>query len=154
MRISSNTWLLINIFDDTFNFHKCFNQFVIKLSATIFLNLHNCHLMAKSLSICCHCIIGIGNCNDSWTQWNFFTFEPMWITVAWEPLMMVALCCGAPILILLIITLLGYQGILFTLLPFICPIMMVLMMPMMLRGGNKDKSEQTEEKPSNQNLLS
>jgi len=75
-------------------------------------------------------------------------------------MIMMALCCGAPVLILLIITLLGYQGILFTLLPFICPIMMVLMMPMMLRGGDKGKSEQTdqlnqtEERTSKQNLLS
>lgn len=73
---------------------------------------------------------------------------------------MMAICCGAPILILVIITLLGYQGALFTILPFICPIMMVLMMPMMLKGGDKGKPEpteltdQTEEKSSNQNLLS
>lgn len=70
---------------------------------------------------------------------------------------MMVICCGAPILILLIITLLGYNGILFSLLPFICPIMMVLMMPMMLIGrdkGKSDQTDQTEEKSSNQNLLS
>ena len=48
---------------------------------------------------------------------------------------MIAICCGAPVLLLLLIPLLGYKGFLLGILPFICPIMMVAMMPMMMRMG-------------------
>jgi len=55
---------------------------------------------------------------------------------------MMAICCGAPVLLLLLLPLLGYKGFLLGILPFICPIMMVAMMPMMMgMGRNKDKQE-------------
>ncbi|HZK71836.1 MAG TPA: hypothetical protein VFD03_10050 [Clostridia bacterium] len=58
---------------------------------------------------------------------------------------MMALCCGAPIILLLIISLLGasfsgIRGSLLGFLPFICPIMMVFMIPMMFRKG-KDSGD-------------
>jgi len=53
-------------------------------------------------------------------------------------LKMMALCCGAPFLILLILSLLGYKGVLQNIIPFICPIMMLAMIPMMMRGHGKD----------------
>jgi len=52
---------------------------------------------------------------------------------------MMAICCGAPVLLLLLLPLFGYKGFLLGILPFICPIMMVAMMPMMMgMGKSKD----------------
>ena len=58
---------------------------------------------------------------------------------------MMVLCCGAPIILLVIISLLGasfsgLRGSLLWMLPFICPIMMVFMIPMMFRKG-KDSGD-------------
>ena len=47
-----------------------------------------------------------------------------------------ALCCGLPLLLLVVLPLIGYQGILLSIAPFICPIMMFVMMPMMMKGHN------------------
>ena len=47
-----------------------------------------------------------------------------------------ALCCGLPLLLLVGLPLVGYQGILLSIAPFICPIMMFVMMPMMMKGHN------------------
>ena len=47
-----------------------------------------------------------------------------------------ALCCGLPLLLLVVLPLVGYQGILLSIAPFICPIMMFVMMPMMMKGHN------------------
>lgn len=47
-----------------------------------------------------------------------------------------AFCCGLPLLLLFGLPLIGYQGILLSIAPFICPIMMFLMMPMMMKGHN------------------
>lgn len=64
-------------------------------------------------------------------------------------MLMMALCCGAPILILLAVPLLikngstGLAGTLSLIAPFLCPLMMVFMMPMMMRG-NKDKQNKNE----------
>jgi len=44
------------------------------------------------------------------------------------------LCCGVPILLILLLPALGYKGFLLNIVPFICPIMMLVMMPMMMRG--------------------
>lgn len=54
---------------------------------------------------------------------------------------MLAVCCGVPLLLLLLLPLLGYKGFLLGILPFICPIMMVAMMPMMM-GMRKGKEAQ------------
>jgi len=59
---------------------------------------------------------------------------------------MMAICCGIPVLLLLLLPLLGYKGFLLGILPFICPIMMVAMMPMMLgMGRSKDKHEKIDQ---------
>jgi hypothetical protein len=52
---------------------------------------------------------------------------------------MMLLCCGAPIILLAIVSILGpsFAG-LRSVAPLLCPIMMVMMIPMMLR---KDKSK-------------
>jgi len=77
---------------------------------------------------------------------------------------MMILCCGAPILLLLIISLLGtnFTGIrviLAGILPFVCPIMMIIMIPMMFmkRKGNgkcheDNITENIDEKENNINL--
>ena len=51
------------------------------------------------------------------------------------------LCCGLPLLVLLVLALIGYKGALLSIAPFICPIMMLVMMPMMMRGHGKDCSK-------------
>ena len=57
-------------------------------------------------------------------------------------MLMMALCCGAPLIILLVVPFLINNGgaaiakPLATIAPFICPIMMVFMIPMMLKGHN------------------
>lgn len=63
---------------------------------------------------------------------------------------MMVLCCGTPLLLLLIISLLGtgFSGtkvFFIGALPFICPIMMLIMMPMMFiqKNGSGDCHEQT-----------
>lgn len=62
-----------------------------------------------------------------------------------------ALCCGLPIVIIGFLPLIaryspGLGGILGRIAPFLCPILMMLMLPMMLRGNKKgnccdDKNE-------------
>lgn len=54
---------------------------------------------------------------------------------------MMALCCGAPLILLMLIPVIGavipsLTGVLTKIIPFICPIMMIMMIPMMFR---KDK---------------
>lgn len=57
---------------------------------------------------------------------------------------MMALCCGAPLLILLAVSALGanfpaVRTFLISILPFACPVLMVLMVPMMfVHGRRKD----------------
>lgn len=55
-------------------------------------------------------------------------------------MLMMALCCGAPVLILLAVPLLGsslpgLRAVLLGIAPFLCPLMMI---PMMLRHGKHD----------------
>jgi hypothetical protein len=52
-------------------------------------------------------------------------------------LLHMGLCCVLPLLILLVLPLIGYKGILQSIAPFICPVMMLVMMPMMMRGHGK-----------------
>ena len=49
-----------------------------------------------------------------------------------------ALCCGLPLLLLFGLPLVGYQGILLSIAPLICPIMMFVMMPMMMKGHDRN----------------
>lgn len=64
------------------------------------------------------------------------------------------LCCGLPILIFAALPFIsrvspGASRILAFIAPFICPIMMIGMIPMMLGGGNNKKSSCCENKESN-----
>ena len=60
-------------------------------------------------------------------------------------MLMMALCCGAPVIILLLVPLIGRIGggsgfskALLAIAPFLCPVMMLFMIPMMFKG-NKNK---------------
>lgn len=60
---------------------------------------------------------------------------------------MMILCCGAPLILLLLLPLLGKilpgsNGFLSKIIPFICPIMMLAMLPMMFKKdrGNSENS--------------
>jgi hypothetical protein len=64
------------------------------------------------------------------------------------------LCCGLPILIFAALPFIsrvspGSSRILSVIAPFICPIMMIGMIPMMLGRGNKRKSSCCESKEDN-----
>ncbi|MEL7655195.1 MAG: hypothetical protein AAGU75_04720 [Bacillota bacterium] len=53
---------------------------------------------------------------------------------------MMALCCGLPILLILLLPLIGYKGILLSIVPFLCPIFMgAMMIPMMFMGRKQEK---------------
>lgn len=57
-------------------------------------------------------------------------------------MLMMVLCCGAPILIVAILPFIniggGFKGVIAGIAPFICPLMMMLMIPMMFKGMKKD----------------
>jgi len=60
---------------------------------------------------------------------------------------MMALCCGLPLALLFILPMLGISflnGALLGIIPFLCPLMMLLMIPMMMRGNHC-----TQEQPNN-----
>lgn len=64
-------------------------------------------------------------------------------------MLMMVLCCGAPLLILLVVPLLGsnlpgLKAFLVSIAPFICPLMMIGMIPMMLRHGKQDDGRRQE----------
>ena len=66
------------------------------------------------------------------------------------------LCCGLPILIFLALPFIssvnpGASRILAVIAPFICPIMMIGMIPMMLGRGSNKKSSYCENKENNSN---
>lgn len=67
---------------------------------------------------------------------------------------MMALCCGAPIILFLVASLLGsslpgLKAVLLSIAPFLCPIMMIGMIPMMFMHGRHDNNGH-EEKPNDQ----
>ncbi|HEX3018029.1 MAG TPA: hypothetical protein VHP31_09275 [Caproicibacter sp.] len=71
---------------------------------------------------------------------------------------MMALCCGAPLLIIILISVFGanfpaIRSAILPVLPFICPIMMVVMMPMMFmqhnHNCNKEEGITDESKENN-----
>lgn len=66
-------------------------------------------------------------------------------------MLMMALCCGLPLLLLLIIPFLGILGsgfklTLLSIIPFLCPIMMLFMIPMMMKSSKDGKSCCNEDK--------
>lgn len=71
-------------------------------------------------------------------------------------MLMMVLCCGLPILIVGAIPLLniggGFKALLLTITPFICPIMMLFMIPMMfknMKGGGCCSGKKEESKEIN-----
>lgn len=62
-------------------------------------------------------------------------------------MLLMALCCGAPILIVLLLPLIGKiggEGVSRTLggiAPFLCPLMMIFMLPMMFRRNKNQDAE-------------
>ncbi len=67
-------------------------------------------------------------------------------------MLMMVLCCGAPVLILLLVPFISKIGgpgtakFLAVAAPFLCPLMMVFMIPMMLKGG-KGKAGKADSRP-------
>lgn len=60
-------------------------------------------------------------------------------------MLMMAMCCGLPLLLLLVVPFLGVFGLGFKLtiasiIPFLCPIMMIFMIPMMMKSSKGGKS--------------
>lgn len=61
---------------------------------------------------------------------------------------MMALCCGLPILLILLLPLIGYKGALLSIVPFLCPIFMgAMMIPMIFM--NKRQEEPRENNRQN-----
>lgn len=59
---------------------------------------------------------------------------------------MMLLCCGAPVLILLFLPAIssfipGASNVIGKVIPFLCPVMMLMMLPMMLRNSNANKEK-------------
>jgi hypothetical protein len=70
---------------------------------------------------------------------------------------MMALCCGAPLILLFAVSLLGtglpgVKAVLLNVVPFICPIMMIGMILMMFMHGKHDDNC-SEEKQGDKNAL-
>ena len=66
-------------------------------------------------------------------------------------MIMMLLCCGLPIILLLIVPFLGIFGTKFkftiaSIIPFLCPIMMLFMIPMVLKSSKDGKSCCSENK--------
>ena len=66
-------------------------------------------------------------------------------------MLMMAICCGLPLLLLLVVPFLGVFGLGFKLtiasiIPFLCPIMMIFMIPMMMKSSKNGKSYCNENK--------
>ena len=56
---------------------------------------------------------------------------------------MMALCCGVPVILILAVSLMGaglpgLKAVLLGIAPFICPVMMIAMLPMMFMHGKRD----------------
>lgn len=61
---------------------------------------------------------------------------------------LMALCCGLPILLIAVLPFLkiGNSGTLVTLIFFLCPLMMLFMVPTMLKGSKKGNTGTDKEK--------
>ena len=60
-------------------------------------------------------------------------------------MLMMVLCCGIPILLIVVLPFLkivngGFKIGLISIIPFLCPVMMLFMIPMMLKGSKDGKS--------------
>ena len=60
-------------------------------------------------------------------------------------MLMMVLCCGLPILLIAVLPFLkignaGFKIGLASIIPFLCPVMMIFMIPMMLKGSKSGKS--------------
>ena len=60
-------------------------------------------------------------------------------------MLMMVLCCGLPILLIIALPFLkigntGFRVTLAAIIPFLCPVMMLFMIPMMLKGSKEGKS--------------
>lgn len=58
---------------------------------------------------------------------------------------MMALCCGLPLLLILAVPFLGVFGLrskltILSIIPFLCPVMMLFMIPMMMKSSKDGKS--------------
>lgn len=67
---------------------------------------------------------------------------------------MMLLCCGLPIILLAVVSLLGtalpgVRNVLISILPFMCPLMMVAMIPMMLRKGKNNENDRSADHNDN-----
>lgn len=66
-------------------------------------------------------------------------------------ILLMILCCGAPIILLLLIPVISNyvssdtRILLITILPFLCPILMLFMMPMMMKGMGERKAKQNKD---------
>lgn len=65
-------------------------------------------------------------------------------------LLMMVLCCGIPLLILLLLPYIGkmFPGVslaLGSIVPFLCPVMMIGMMLMMFRNGKKEDGNESRD---------
>ncbi|MEA4849783.1 MAG: hypothetical protein VB106_21335 [Clostridiaceae bacterium] len=75
---------------------------------------------------------------------------------AWRHMLHMALCCGLPIIIIVALPLIARfspwtAGVLGRIAPFLCPLMMLSMLPMMFGGGRKgsccdNKNENRDDK--------
>ena len=60
-------------------------------------------------------------------------------------MLLMVLCCGLPILLIAVLPFLkigntAFRVTLASIIPFLCPLMMLFMIPMMLKGSKKSKS--------------
>lgn len=66
-------------------------------------------------------------------------------------MLLMILCCGAPIILLLLIPVISNyvssdtRNLLITILPFLCPILMLFMMPMMMKGMGERQAKQNKD---------
>lgn len=76
------------------------------------------------------------NCHGDNNQNNSKRHNPI------RHMLMMVLCCGLPILLLGVLPFLkiggGFKALIATVAPFICPLMMIFMIPMMLKGMKKE----------------
>jgi len=57
---------------------------------------------------------------------------------------MMVLCCGLPLALIFVLPMLGisfFNGALLGIIPFLCPLMMLLMIPMMMRGNRGSQGQ-------------
>jgi hypothetical protein len=74
-------------------------------------------------------------------------------------LWMMALCCGLPMILLLVVPLLGIKSaglntLLAGIAPFICPIMMLFMIPMMFKSHKQGGCCKSEDSSNGENKIS